>query len=50
MVGQAYRGSTISHAQRVRTGVRLVMIKMVRMMKGDGDWQVLDGTVTDGAP
>lgn len=50
MAGQAYQGSTISHVQRVRTGVLLVMIRMVRMMRGAGAWQVLDGTVPYGAP
>lgn len=49
MVEQVYRGSTNSRVQRVRTGVLLVMIRMVRMMRGAGAWQVLDGTVTGGA-
>lgn len=49
MVEQVYRGSTNSRVQRVRTGVLLVMIRMVRMMRGAGAWRVLDGTVTGGA-
>lgn len=50
MVEQACRGSTTLHAQRVRTGVLLEMIRTVRMMRGAGAWRVLDGTATGGAP
>ncbi len=50
MVEQPYQGSTNSRVQRVRIGALLVKIKVVRMMRGAGALQVLDGTVTDGAP
>ncbi len=50
MLEQACRGSTTSRVQRVRTGVLLAMIRMVRMMRGAGAWRVLGGTVTGGAP
>lgn len=36
-----------SHVQRVRTGV---LLRMVRMMRGAGASRGLDGTVTGGAP
>ena len=49
-VGQDYRGNTTSRAQRVRTGVLLVTIRTVRMMRGAGTWQVLDETMSGGAP
>lgn len=39
-----------SRAQRVKTGVLPVTIRMVRMMRGAGAWRGLDGTVTGGAP
>lgn len=49
-VEQDSRGSTTSRVQKVRTGVLLVMIRMVRMMRGAGARQVLGGTMTGGAP
>lgn len=49
-VEQDSRGSTTSRVQKVRTGVLLVMIRMVRMMRGVGARQVLGGTMTGGAP
>ncbi|MEQ2259913.1 hypothetical protein XENORESO_019064 [Xenotaenia resolanae] len=49
-VGQAYPGSMSSRGQRVRTGVLLVTIRTVRMMRGAGTWLVLVGTMTGGAP
>ena len=50
IVEQSYQGSTISLGQRVRTGVLLAMIRMVKMMMGAGVWQVLGGRVTGGVP
>lgn len=44
-----YQGSMTSHVQRVRTGVQLEMIRTVRMMRGAGVWQVLDGMGIGGA-
>lgn len=43
------QGSTTSLVQRVRIGVRLEMIKMVRMMRGAGVWRVPGAMGTDGA-
>lgn len=43
------RGSTTSLVQRVRIGVRLEMIKMVRMMRGAGVWRVPGAMGTGGA-
>lgn len=48
--GQVCPGSTSLRVQRVRTGVLLVTIRTVRMMRGAGPWQVLVGTMTAGAP
>lgn len=50
IAGRPYHGSMTSHVQKVRTGVLLVTIRMVRMMRGAGAWPVLDGTMTGGAP
>lgn len=44
-----YRGSMTSHVQRVRIGVPLEMIRMVRMMRGAGVWRVPDAMGTGGA-
>lgn len=49
MLHQPYQGNMTSYVQRVRIGVRLEMIKTVRMMRGAGVWRVLDAMGTGGA-